>query len=428
MKKLLNLSIVLFIINYNSAYSQLPESKQASIIETVSSAEILIEATGIYKGIKGAGVFGDSEVDDVKKNGNSRAIDDAKKAAVYLLILGGTDPLISIPLDRQKFDLIQNDFFNSSNITKYIKYEEPEMLKRVTLDGGRGVKVTKRFKVDKEAISKDLIEKNILTALSELTEKIGNPSIMVLPATKKGQNPIELLENSDLKHGSSVIESWLTARKYDVIKPEQQASMQALNDAQMSVAGKEEDISYKLALSIGCDLYVTYEFVFESAGLGTERCAAIVSAFETTTSRALGTETGYSQGRKGEKRTSIEEAMNDAVGKVLQRIVNYWQDDIKKGIQYKIVISIDPSFDEDQAEAVQFTFSDVLEEVAKTTKENIVTKQTLDFLIWCDPAKYDKSSKIYRTVKKKFDNNKELGNLRQININRKMILLKIDAN
>ena len=157
----------------------------------------------------------------------------------------------------------------------------------------------------------------------------------------------------------------------------------------------------------------------------------VVRAYETTTARLLGTETGYSQARKGEIMVSIEEAMNGAIDNVLSRLINYWENDLKDGVQYKLVVSISTEFDEDEAESISFAFMDAVEEISNKSKENIATTQTLDYLLWCDPGKYDKSTKVYRYLKKQFGNFVEdegvTATLRKINVNRKMILLKVDA-
>jgi len=87
----------------------------------------------------------------------------------------------------------------------------------------------KRFKVNKELLTKDLEARNIIAARADLAETIGNPFIMVLPAVEKGQSPIDLLRtNPEVKHAAAVIESYLTARQYDVIVPEQQQSMEVM--------------------------------------------------------------------------------------------------------------------------------------------------------------------------------------------------------
>ena len=69
---------------------------------------------------------------------------------------------------------------------------------------------------------------------------------------------------------------------------------------------------------------------------------------------------------------------------------------------------------------------DAVEEISNSSKENIVTNQTMDYLLWCDPSKYDKSSKVYRYLKKAFKNAETEGTLRKMNVNRKMVMLKVD--
>ena len=416
--------IISSILLSSISIAQLPVSKQATLIESVSSSEVMIEATGIYNG---KGKKDKHKIKDVTQNGVRKATLDAKKSAVYFVMFGGTDPLLSTVDEQQKFGAHEVFFFNKDNVSNYVTYEDAQVIKKVKINGGKGLKLVKRFKVNKELLTKDLEARNIIAARADLAEIIGNPFIMVLPAVEKGQSPIDLLRtNPEVKHAAAVIESYLTARQYDVIVPEQQQSMEALNEAQMDLGDREEDYAYQLALSIGSDIYINYSGAIEDAGYGTKKYAVSARAYETTTSRLLGTETGYSQGRKGEIMVSIEEAMNDAIDKVLSRITNYWKKDVEKGIQYKLVFNLSTDFDEDQIEEIQFAIMDAIEEMSKQSKENIVTDQTVDYLIWCDPEKYDKSSKVYRYVKKYFKKEETEGTLRKVNVNRKMILLKVD--
>ena len=406
------------------AFSQLPVSKQATLVESVSSSEVMIEATGIYKG---KGKSDRKKKKDVEKNGMSGAAMDAKKSAVYFVLFGGTDPLLSTVDEKQKFGAHEGFFFNKDNVSNYITYEDTQVIKKLKTDGGKGLKLVKRFKVNKELLTKDLEARSILAARSDLADTIGNPFIMVLPSVQKGKSPIDALRtNPAYKHAAAVVESYLTARQYDVIVPEQQESMESLNAAQMDLGDREEDYAYQLALSVGSDVYIEFSGVEEDAGYGTKKYALTVRAYETTTARLLGTETGYSQGRKGELMVSVEEAMNDAIDNVLSRITNYWKKDVDRGIQYKLIFNISTDFDEDQIEEIQFALMDAIEEMSKSSKENIVTNQTVDYLIWCDPKKYDKSSKVYRYVKKYFKKEETEGTLRKVNVNRKMILLKVD--
>ena len=420
MKKL----AIQFLVLFSLINAQLPVSKQATLVETVSSSEVMIEATGIYKG---KGKKKKHKIKDVKSKGVSMATLDAKKSAVWHVLFGGTDPLLKSSQEQQIFGQHEGFFFNNDNISNYITYEDALLIKKLKTDGGQGIKIVKRFKVNKELLTKDLEARNVIAAREDLAETIGNPFIMVLPAVNKGQSPIDALRtNPAYKHAASVVESYLTARQYDVIVPQQQESLESLNAAQMDLGDREEDYSYQLALSIGSDVYIEFSGIQEDAGYGTKKYALTVKAFETTTARLLGTETGYSQGRKGELMVSVEEAMNDAIDKVLARVTEYWKKDVKKGIQYKLIINLSTDFDEDEVEEIQFALMDAIEEMSKASKENIVTNQTVDYLLWCDPGKYDKSSKVYRYVKKYFKQEDTSGTLRKVNVNRKMILLKVD--
>ncbi len=427
-----NIALTLVLISFSCvsssinafAFSQLPVSKQATLVESISSAEVMIEATGIYKG---KGRKDRHKKKDVDRNGMRGAAMDAKKSAVYFVLFGGTDPILRSIQEQQNFGSHEEFFFNNDNVSNYVTYEDTKVIKKVKIDGGTGLKLVKRFKVNKALLTKDLEARNIIVTRADIAETIGNPFIMVLPSVRKGKSPIDALRtNPAYKHAAAVIESYLTARQYDVIVPEQQESLESLNAAQTDLGDREEDYAYELALSVGSDVYIAFSGLEEDAGYGTKKYALTVRAYETTTARLLGTETGYSRGRKGELMVSVEEAVNDAVDKVLARVTEYTKKDEDKRIQFKLIINLSTDFDEDQIEEIQFALMDGIEDMSKSSKENIITAQTIDYLIWCDPEKYDKSSKVYRYLKKYFKDEETDGTLRKVNVNRKMILLKVN--
>jgi len=405
-------------------YNQVPISKQAILIESISSTEVMVEATGIYYG---NGKRDRHKKKDVKKQGLLRAIEDSKKSAIYFLLFGSTDPLLKNKDEIDKFKILETSFYNLDNISDFITYEDSKLMKKVTIENGKGIKVVKRYKINKEELKKNLQNKNVLELSSDLTLKLGNPVILVIPSVKKGESPIKvLLKNQIYKHAASVIESFLTSREYDVIVPEQIEALESLNTAQLDLSDREDDYAYQLALSIGSDIYIEFSGIEEKAGYGTKKYAATVRAYESTTARILGTETGYSKARKGELMLCVEEAINDALDKVLSRVNNYWKKDIKDGVQYKLVFNMSSEFDDDENEEIQYALMDAIDDIAKKSKENILTMKTMDYSIWCDPLKYNKSSQVYRFLKKHFKDRDTNGVLRKINVNRKMILLKVD--
>lgn len=420
------LFLLIPMINTVSA-SNLPVSKEGTLIESTSPSEVMVRAGGIGYWNKG-----DSKKNDIDKTLTMRAEDDARKAAVYFVLFGGSDPLLSKDSEKQSFAPVQEKFFEMDNIRRFIAWEGDEFLSRTKKPIERNKKyelhIEKAYKVNKQLVQDWLNSNGILPSRDALTEMLGMPFIMVIPAAGKGANPIDLLmTNPNLSHAAKVIESYLTARKYDVVVPEQQLDLSALSIAQQSLKDIEEDMSYKLALSIGSDVYITYEVNIQDDKMGTKKAIVNVRAYETTTARLLGTETGYSPSASVAPMVLIENAINDGIDKVLNRIMNYWKDDMTRGVQYKVIVSIPTSYDADAAEEIAFAFSDVLAKVAKNKqfKENIVTDQTLDYLLWADPDKYSQSTKLYRDLKELFSEGFGDGTLKKVNINRKLILLEV---
>ncbi|MCK5379944.1 MAG: hypothetical protein KAJ81_00655 [Candidatus Latescibacteria bacterium] len=390
--------------------SNLPRSREATLIESTNPAEVMVLATGIGEG--------------KKKNLTDSAILDAHRAAIYFILLGGADPLLQTQEERDKFTLVQEKVFATKQIGRYISWEGNTFESRVRIARGKKLRIQKHFKVNKKLLSEDL---NADGVLIEIEGPL--PFIMVIPEVPKGESPIEQMHaDPNLKKAAEVIESYLTARKYDVQVPEQTVALNELSDAIRFEQDVEEDYEYQLALSIGSDVYMTYtvEVHERKIGRSTVRKGIVgVRAYETTTARLLGTETGYSAERPSPELAVIEEAINDAVDKVLSRISAYWKEDLNRGVQYKLIFSIEGDFDEDEREEIAFVLSDLIEELCSESRENVVTESTLDYLVWARTDPFGKSSKLYRALKESFPDKFERGMLKSININRKLLLLKI---
>jgi hypothetical protein len=390
--------------------SNLPLSREVTLIESTNPAEVMVLAIGIGEG--------------KKKNLTDSAILDARRAAVYFILLGGTDPLLQTQEERDKFTLAQEKVFATKQINRYISWESNTFESRVRIARGKKLRIQKHFKINKKLLREDL---NADGVLIEIEGPL--PFIMVIPEVPKGESPLERMHaDPNLKKAAQVIESYLTARKYDVQVPEQAVALNELSDAIRFEQDVEEDYGYQLALSIGSDVYMTYtvEVVERKIGSSIVRKGIVgVRAFETTTARLLGTETGYSAERPSPKAVVIEEGLNDAVDKVLSRISAYWKEDLNRGVQYKLIFSIEGDFDEDEREEIAFAISDLIEELCSGSRENVVTENTLDYLVWAKMDPFGKSSKLYRALKKSFPDKFEGGTLKSININRKLLLLKI---
>lgn len=421
------ITLVVILIFNTATYAQLPVSNDAKLIESVSPTEVMVEATGKFVSDKeGGGFMGKNNAQkEVEERGMRNATEDAKKAAIYFLLYNSTDAILGSAEERDNFSRIENEFFEIDNIEQFIVWEQSGVQKSLKIQDGEGIEVTKRFKVNKESLKQRLQEQDVIKATSDVTAQIGNPFVAVLPAVAEDQNPISVLKNDQIaKQGVAAIESYLTARQYDVNVPEQQEQLSELASAQNMASGKQEDIAYQLAMSIGSDVYITYSGSIEDGGYGGKKVAAQIRAYETTTGRLLGSETGYSEG--GDRATSVqvEEAINDAIDKVLNRVNNYWAQDLERGMQYKVIFNISSEFDSREAEDISFALLDAIDKMANDTKQNVFTNQTVDMLIWCDPADYEKSIRVYQDLRRYFDYSG--ARLSRNNINRKMLMLDIN--
>ncbi len=406
------------------AQGNLPQSREATFIEANGSAEVLVRAKGIG-GVKG--FWGFKEEESLKK-----AEMDARKAAVYFVLYGGAnlDGLLRSDDDKRKFSMIQDDFFQDANIQTFISWEASTYESRVKMAGGDKLKIEKQMRVNKKAISDQLVARHILASVQDITEEIGLPTLMALPEVKPGQNPLdELKSDSLLMQGASVIESYLTAKKYSVVAPDQAEQIFQQQKAQLALKGAEEDLSYAIALSVGSDIYVTYSITVATRQVGStnvRKASVAVRAYETTTARLLGTETGYSDESAAPATALAEAAMTNALNNVMARINSYWQDDVKDGQQYKVIVTVTGKFDEDTRYDLEDAVQKTLKKICNKTKQNVSSDKTIDYLVWVTNPDMQNPAGFFREMRREFNANFTSGKLHQVNLNRKLMMVSVE--
>jgi hypothetical protein len=385
----------------------LPVSREATIIESTNPAEVMVEATGIGRT-------------------TDEALLDARRSAIAVILLGGSDPMLQTPDEKSKFEFIQTDIYSVPTINQYISWESSEIKNRLKIESGSKIKLTKNFKINKRLLEEEMTRRQVIKPRLQITEAIGLPMIMVIPEVPKGEDPVDTMNRDPrLKHAAQSIESYLTSRKYDVQVPEQKVVIDGLTESQQGLKDLNNDLSYQLALAIGSDVYITFsvDVAERRVGGNTVRKASVgVRAYETTTARLLGTETGYSQERPSADLPLVEEAINSAIDNVLTRLNAYWKDDLTRGVQYKLTFSIQGKFSDDDNEEIGFAINRMIKKNTKSYKENVVADKTFDYLVWVDPKLMKDSRELYAALKQDYSGK---GQLKNINITRKLLLLRI---
>ena len=416
--------VLIGLIFFSPVFASVPNSKEATIINFVSPAEVYMEAVGIYEsGEKRRR----KRKKDVKKNGVEKAIFDAKKAAVYYIIFNGTDPLVSRADEIARFNNIANSFFTKANIDNMVTYTKSQPKTITVLNKGEAVKVYIELKVNYSYVRQYLEENLIIFSNQELVEELGYPQIMVIPAKQADQTPLEILTSDKMaQHAAGVIESFLTSKQYEVIVPTQIENINELTQSIQTIKNINDDPIYNLALQIGSDVYLDYSIGQAKSAYNTDQISITIRAYETTTGRLLATETGYSQPRVGEEFVSIEEAVVGAIVNVSQRITKYWEEDLYKGVQYKVITTINADdISEEKLEEVQDDLLDSLEDISQVMKENVVTDKTLDISVWCNHEDITNSRRLYRQLKREFNSKQNVLRLNVVNRNRKLLVLEI---
>ncbi|MDX2130017.1 MAG: DUF6175 family protein [Chloroherpetonaceae bacterium] len=389
--------------------AQMPRSTEAVFVEVYDAANVTIRAKGIGK-----------DVDE--------ATADAQKCAVYFMLFKATDRILQTAAEEDAFKGVQDQFFGTEalNASNAIAWTGEEILSRVKMSNGN-IRIERLVRINTENLKKFLASLGAVASQSDLTDSQSNPFIMVLPSVAKGESPIDAMaKNPQLKTAATVIESFLTNRRYQVRVPEQQDAVSDLARAVGSVKGVGEDITYQLVLSIGADIYITYSVTVEQGKLG-KKAAVTCKAYETTTALLLGSETGYSPERPSVTDAAvIEEAMNDAVGKVLSRVSGYWKEDLDRGRHFKLIFKITGKFND------TFALADAVEEALKgiTTqaKQIAATEQTIDFAIRQNNVQT--ANEFFKELEKKLKTDKTFqGNgakLRRLQVKDKLILMAIE--
>lgn len=423
------MKIGLFLLSIFSAATlfaqgNLPQSRQATFIENSGPDEVMVRAKGI--GGK-SGFFGFDEETSVKL-----AVLDAERSAVYFVVFGGEglDGILKTNVQKQKFAMIEQSFFAADNVVKFIAWEENGFDSRIKLAGEKKILVEKEFRINRKGIINYLVDRHVIESVQAVTEQVGYPTLMVLPNVKPGQNPLQALQSDSLlQQAASVIEAFLTANRYNVVEPEQAAQLYQQEKAVLSLKGDAEDPSYMIALSVGSDIYLTYSVTVSTRYAGNtvvHRASASVQAFETTTARLLASETGYSQESAAPATALVEAAITNAMNNVLSRINAYWQEDIKNGLQYKIIFNIVGQYSNNEKYDIEDAVAKTLNQIADRTKENIVSDRTMDYSVWIDNTDLQSPLSIFLKLRKVFNNNFPEGKLEQILLNRKLIMVGIE--
>jgi hypothetical protein len=393
--------------------SPTPVAQEATFIEAFSQCEDSYEATGKDFG--------------KEKTRQEMAMLDAKRSAVWKVIYG-ENGLAQTPEERASADSCAAEIYSEPVLGRFIAYSDPIPKRRIVINKGKGLKVVIDVRVDRCALSNWLVEH-----CGFIPPPPYPPTLMVIPAVAEGEYPTVILENDPMaRHAETVLKGFLAERRYDYEEATMSADLQEQMDALQLASGTgSKDYGYLMAQAIGCDVYITFQYTFNdrtNAGVKTRNCSVTLSAFETTTAKGLGSETGYSEYYPPDynQNALIEEALNNAMVGVLASINGYWKDEWKIGAKYKAIFSIIcEEFEDYDAEDAGDYLVDCAKDICKKVKISVLTDKTVELLMWATQDQAEDARDLNRSIRRCFSDEFDLGRLKRRVLNRKLIFSEV---
>ncbi|NPA40519.1 MAG: hypothetical protein GXO57_08780 [Thermodesulfobacteria bacterium] len=300
-----------------------PFSRQATFIESTSTGESMVRATG-----KGC-TF-------------NQATLDAKRVAIWYLLYAGDKPILKTPDAKRKAKPIVDEILSNPDL--YIRWQSDVKDKRYE---GPYVLVTYLFKVDVNALKQKLIDAGVIAPVEQLAEEVGLPTIAVIPEAQK----------PGIGTAVTVFQEYLQDRDFEVYVPEQNT---VVNKIVKKVATLEGNVDpyYAMALQLGSDVYIRVNVdvaEMQEYGKVFKKASVRAVAFETATGKQIGATTGYSPAREVVGIDAIvEEAAHDAADKITSQITKSWIKEARKGRPFKVVVLTTPDEMSQVDEAIYF--------------------------------------------------------------------------
>ena len=287
-------------------------SHQATFVESQSSAEVMIKATG-------------------EGSNMERALRDSELAALWFVLNGGDNPILQSAAERNKFEMYASDI--NKNSKKYISKMGKIKGKRIE---GKTTYVDRIFILNTAMLKEDLVAKGIIKSVDELSDSLGTITVAVLPKEES------LWSDTEYQAAVDVVSEYLQDRNFEVtvLKAAKKSNKIVQKAAMLSGV---VDPMYALAMESGSDIYISINLDKSSrtvAGKQVKKASVSMSAYYTATAKQLGASSGYSPERAVSGYMSVtQEATNDAVEKVLGQIQKSWKKEAKRGKYYKVIVT-----------------------------------------------------------------------------------------
>lgn len=259
--------------------------------------------------------------------------------------------------------------------------------------------------------------KNLIA--KETTNIENKPVLMVMP---EGKNPLEIVEkNASANAIVAAANEYLTAKGYEVKSLAYSQELDEIMQMQNEIS-ETDDPSYLLGMAFGADVYIKF-----SGSINTHNTVFMtLNAYESSTGRMLGTQSDSVSNKSyssANRNLFVQEALKKTMPGLERKILSYWAADIKKGVQYKIVMKIDERFTGDELEDLQDGVISSLRENVGQIRVNNTTDKIIDLSIYVNAKELPDAFSVYSAIRKSVSS---LATARKDNIFNKVVYLRLE--
>lgn len=255
-------------------------------------------------------------------------------------------------------------------------------------------------------------------------EMQSKPIIMILPEVQaKGAASLQqVADNPFAKATMEGITDYLAQKHYEVKSLEGSTDLENIIQMQNDIAGNSEDLAYLAGLTLDADIFIKYSGFIDNNGFVTVN----IKAYETTTAKLLASKSSSidSHGRLSpiDKQANLKSAAKKAMPSIEKQLAAYWKDDVKLGVQYKVIMNITGEYSDSELENLQDEIPQNLKQKFNKVKVNSMTSKTIDLVVYADQQKFDGVNDVYREIRVSLKN---LVETKKLNITKKLIVMEI---
>lgn len=276
--------------------------------------------------------------------------------------------------------------------------------------------------IDQNARNSQTNHDDIATA--KAVQVPAKPVIMVLPTTNaKGISGLQQVSSDPLsKAAMDGLNDYLAKKNYEVKSLEGSTELEHIIQLQNDIAGNDEDLAYLASLALNADIFIKYSGSMDAKGFVTVE----LKAYEATTARLLGSQSSSvdSHGRTElvDQQANFKTAAKKAMPSIEKQIATYWNEDLKYGTQYKVIMNITGSYESTQLEDLEDRITQSLKAKFSKVKVNSMTAKTLDIVVYASATDYEDVNDVYRTIRETI---RSVAETKKQNITKKLIVMEI---